>query len=70
VWGRSEAEARIKGCGPEKKLRLVPVNAGNPTMLEALQVIAGIAEGSTTANSLPNIARIARAAIEAAEGRK
>jgi hypothetical protein len=32
-------------------------------MLAALEQIADIAEGSTTANSLPNIARLARAAI-------
>lgn len=31
---------------------------------EALAAIADIAEGSTTANSLPNIARIARAKLE------
>ncbi|OLL27452.1 hypothetical protein BTH42_31905 [Burkholderia sp. SRS-W-2-2016] len=34
---------------------------------EALALIADIAEGSTTANSLPNIARIARAALVGAE---
>ena len=31
--------------------------------LSALQMILGIADGSTTVNSLPNLARIARAAI-------
>jgi len=35
----------------------------NDRMREALALIADIAEGSTTANSLPNIARLARSAI-------
>lgn len=34
---------------------------------EALHLIADIAEGSRTANSLPNIARIARAALGATD---
>jgi hypothetical protein len=33
------------------------------SMAEALKLIADIAEGGTTANSLPNIARVARAAL-------
>jgi hypothetical protein len=35
----------------------------NDRMREALALIADIAEGSTTANSLPNIARVARNAL-------
>jgi hypothetical protein len=35
----------------------------NQRMREALALIADIAGGSTTANSLPNIARIARSAL-------
>jgi hypothetical protein len=35
----------------------------NQRMREALSLIADIAAGSTTANSLPNIGRIARAAL-------
>jgi hypothetical protein len=38
---------------------------GPPRLLEALELIADIAEGSRTINSLPHIAKIARAAITA-----
>lgn len=38
----------------------------NARLREALALIADIAEGSTTANSLPNIARLARAALVSA----
>lgn len=37
--------------------------ADNQRLREALTLIADIAEGSTTANSLPNIARLARNAL-------
>lgn len=43
---------------------------GGRSQVEALRIIADIAEGSTTANSLPNIARIARGAIAKAEGKE
>lgn len=39
-----------------------------PGMLKALEQIADIAEGSRTVNSLPHIAKIARAAAAEAEG--
>lgn len=39
----------------------------NERLREALTLIADIAEGSTTANSLPNIARIARSALVGAQ---
>ncbi|SKD04465.1 hypothetical protein SAMN05445504_9235 [Burkholderia sp. CF099] len=39
----------------------------NERLREALALIADIAEGSTTANSLPNIARLARVALVAAQ---
>ncbi len=35
----------------------------NERLREAIALIADIAEGSTTANSLPNIARLARNAL-------
>ena len=38
-----------------------------PIAREQLELIANIAEGSTTANSLPNIGRIARSALKALE---
>jgi hypothetical protein len=38
----------------------------NARLREALHLIADIAEGSSTANSLPNVARIARNALCAA----
>jgi hypothetical protein len=37
------------------------------TPIEALEVIKGIAEGSTTANSLPHIAKIAGSALVSSE---
>lgn len=42
------------------------VEADNARLREALRVIADIGEASTTANSLPNIARIARNALVSA----
>src|ERR1017187_6092500 len=42
--------------------------AAAPDMLALLKTIADIAEGSRTTNSLPHIARLARAAIAKAEG--
>lgn len=44
------------------------IEAAAPQMLAALKLIAGIGEGSTTANSLPHIAKIAREAAAIAEG--
>jgi hypothetical protein len=38
----------------------------NARLREALALIADLAEGSRTANSLPNIARVARAALVSA----
>jgi hypothetical protein len=40
------------------------VTADNARLRAALELIADIGEGSTTANSLPHIAKIARAALE------
>ncbi|MGF6877383.1 hypothetical protein [Paraburkholderia sp. MM5477-R1] len=40
--------------------------ADNDRLREALRLIAEIAEGSTTAGSLPNIARLARNALVSA----
>jgi hypothetical protein len=42
--------------------------AAAPDMLALLKTIADIAEGSRTTNSLPHVARLARAAIAKAEG--
>ncbi|CAB3758516.1 hypothetical protein [Paraburkholderia humisilvae] len=39
------------------------VSHENDRLREVLALIADIAEGSTTANSLPNIARLARVAL-------
>jgi hypothetical protein len=43
--------------------------AKNADLLAALHLIADITEGSGTVNSLPHLAKIARAAIAKAEGR-
>ena len=42
------------------------LEADNARLREALRTIADIGEGSTTANSLPNVARIARNALVSA----
>lgn len=39
-------------------------HAENERLREALETVADIAEGSETVNSLPHIARIARAALQ------
>jgi uncharacterized protein (DUF2342 family) len=50
---------------PEEKTRkeMARLRRATADMLATLDQIAGIAEGSTTANSLPHIARLARGAI-------
>lgn len=40
------------------------LTADNARLRGALELIADISEGSTTANSLPNIAKIAREALD------
>lgn len=58
VFARALAAGRIVTEGG--KLRMVPRYVSDGV---ALRLIADIAEGSATANSLPNIARIAREAV-------
>jgi predicted Zn-ribbon and HTH transcriptional regulator len=57
---RDLEEMRAEGalsCCPERNM----VEAAG--LVRAIEEIAGIAEGSTTANSLPHIAKIARASL-------
>lgn len=48
------------------RIYITCLEADNDRLREALRVIADIGEGSKTTNSLPNVAKIARAALVSA----
>ncbi|SAL73398.1 hypothetical protein AWB74_04481 [Caballeronia arvi] len=61
---RDHADLRIIDTNPNMRVvRITHLEHDNRRLREVMRLIVKVAEGSTTANSLPNIARIARAAL-------
>jgi len=65
---REQCIAYIPNRVGDGSVRIGKLICAAPDLLEALRKIADIADGSTTANSLQHLSKIARAAIAKANG--